>query len=59
VIRGAHMCPVCAGGRKHPRVSNPVRVYFPARGETKLDLDRYYRKKTASTRSDRRSWARP
>src|SRR5215469_9319735 len=24
------------------RVSNPDRVYFPARGETKLDLVRYY-----------------
>ncbi len=27
----------------HPiRISNPDRVYFPARGETKLDLARYY-----------------
>ena len=24
------------------RVSNPDRVYFPARGETKLDLVEYY-----------------
>ena len=24
------------------RISNPDRVYFPARGETKLDLVRYY-----------------
>src|SRR5438046_8823111 len=24
------------------RISNPGRVYFPARGETKLDLVRYY-----------------
>src|SRR5579871_4502086 len=24
------------------RISNPDRVYFPARGETKLDLARYY-----------------
>lgn len=29
------------GGRT-VRVSNPDRVYFPARGETKLDLARYY-----------------
>jgi DNA ligase D len=28
-------------GRK-VRISNPGRVYFPARGETKLDLARYY-----------------
>ena len=24
------------------RISHPERVYFPARGETKLDLARYY-----------------
>lgn len=30
-----------AGGRV-VRISNPDRVYFPARGETKLDLARYY-----------------
>ena len=24
------------------RLSSPERVYFPARGETKLDLARYY-----------------
>ncbi|CAN5757305.1 non-homologous end-joining DNA ligase [soil metagenome] len=29
------------GGRQ-VRISNPDRVYFPARGETKLDLVRYY-----------------
>src|ERR1700749_4615772 len=29
------------GGRT-VRISNPDRVYFPARGETKLDLVRYY-----------------
>jgi DNA ligase D len=29
------------GGRSL-RISNPDRVYFPARGETKLDLARYY-----------------
>jgi DNA ligase D len=29
------------GGRT-VRISNPGRVYFPARGETKLDLARYY-----------------
>src|SRR5947208_10230108 len=29
------------GGRT-VRISNPGRVYFPARGETKLDLVRYY-----------------
>jgi DNA ligase D len=29
-------------GRRSVRVSNPDRVYFPARGETKLDLVRYY-----------------
>src|ERR1700746_356852 len=29
------------GGRT-VRISNPGRVYFPARGETKLDLSRYY-----------------
>ena len=30
-----------AGGRM-VRITNPGRVYFPARGETKLDLARYY-----------------
>jgi DNA ligase D len=30
-----------AGGRT-VRITNPGRVYFPARGETKLDLARYY-----------------
>src|SRR6185295_17314102 len=29
------------GGRA-VRITNPGRVYFPARGETKLDLARYY-----------------
>ncbi|HEY7598126.1 MAG TPA: non-homologous end-joining DNA ligase [Actinophytocola sp.] len=29
-------------GHRVVRVSNPQRVYFPARGETKLDLARYY-----------------
>jgi DNA primase len=29
------------GGRT-VRITNPGRVYFPARGETKLDLARYY-----------------
>jgi DNA ligase D len=29
-------------GEREVRVSNPDRVYFPARGETKLDLVRYY-----------------
>jgi len=29
-------------GERTVRVSNPDRVYFPARGETKLDLVRYY-----------------
>ncbi|HET7476097.1 MAG TPA: non-homologous end-joining DNA ligase [Dermatophilaceae bacterium] len=29
-------------GDKTVRVTNPDRVYFPARGETKLDLVRYY-----------------
>src|SRR5246500_3830434 len=29
-------------GDRSVRVSNPDRVYFPARGETKLDLVRYY-----------------
>ncbi|WP_037304979.1 non-homologous end-joining DNA ligase [Amycolatopsis orientalis] len=29
-------------GDRTVRVSNPDRVYFPARGETKLDLVRYY-----------------
>src|ERR1041384_5778449 len=29
-------------GGRDVRVSNPDRVYFPARGETKLDLVRYY-----------------
>ena len=29
------------GGRT-VRISNPDRVYFPARGETKLDLVNYY-----------------
>ncbi len=29
-------------GRRTVRISHPDRVYFPARGETKLDLARYY-----------------
>src|ERR1700685_1124056 len=29
-------------GERTIRVTNPARVYFPARGETKLDLARYY-----------------
>jgi DNA ligase D len=29
-------------GDRSVRISNPDRVYFPARGETKLDLVRYY-----------------
>ena len=29
-------------GDRLVRISNPGRVYFPARGETKLDLVRYY-----------------
>ncbi|MTD56197.1 non-homologous end-joining DNA ligase [Amycolatopsis pithecellobii] len=29
-------------GERTVRISNPQRVYFPARGETKLDLARYY-----------------
>jgi DNA ligase D len=29
-------------GHRVVRISNPDRVYFPARGETKLDLARYY-----------------
>jgi len=29
-------------GERRVRVSNPERVYFPARGETKLDLAHYY-----------------
>jgi DNA ligase D len=29
-------------GARTVRISNPDRVYFPARGETKLDLARYY-----------------
>ena len=29
-------------GDRTVRISNPGRVYFPARGETKLDLARYY-----------------
>ena len=29
-------------GDRLVRVTNPGRVYFPARGETKLDLIRYY-----------------
>ena len=31
-----------AVGERTVRISNPDRVYFPARGETKLDLARYY-----------------
>ena len=31
-----------AVGNRSVRVTNPGRVYFPARGETKLDLVRYY-----------------
>ena len=29
-------------GDRSVRISHPGRVYFPARGETKLDLVRYY-----------------
>src|ERR1700748_3564833 len=29
-------------GARTVRISNPDRVYFPERGETKLDLARYY-----------------
>ena len=29
-------------GQRSVRISNPDRVYFPARGETKLELARYY-----------------
>ena len=29
-------------GRRTVRITNPERVYFPARGETKIDLVRYY-----------------
>src|ERR671933_1882604 len=29
-------------GHRTVRISNPGRVYFPARGETKLDLVNYY-----------------
>lgn len=29
-------------GARSVRISNPDRVYFPARGETKLDLALYY-----------------
>jgi DNA primase len=29
-------------GKRIVRVSNPDKVLFPARGETKLDLVRYY-----------------
>ncbi len=29
-------------GHRKVRITNPDRVYFPARGETKLDLARYY-----------------
>jgi|SRR5271165_329819 len=29
-------------GNRSVRISNPDRAYFPARGETKLDLVRYY-----------------
>ncbi|HEY6422460.1 MAG TPA: non-homologous end-joining DNA ligase [Pseudonocardiaceae bacterium] len=29
-------------GHRSVRITNPERVYFPARGETKLDLARYY-----------------
>ena len=29
-------------GERTVRLSNPDRVYFPASGETKLDLARYY-----------------
>jgi DNA ligase D len=31
-----------AVGERTVRISNPDRMYFPARGETKLDLARYY-----------------
>jgi DNA ligase D len=33
---------VVAVGEREVRISNPDRVYFPARGETKLDLVHYY-----------------
>jgi hypothetical protein len=29
-------------GHRTVRITNPERVYFPARGETKVDLARYY-----------------
>ncbi|MGH3884907.1 MAG: ATP-dependent DNA ligase, partial [Pseudonocardiaceae bacterium] len=29
-------------GHRTVRITNPERVYFPARGETKIDLARYY-----------------
>ena len=29
-------------GERDVRITNPDRVYFPARGETKLDLVNYY-----------------
>ncbi|MFN2479445.1 MAG: ATP-dependent DNA ligase, partial [Pseudonocardiaceae bacterium] len=29
-------------GQRTVRITNPERVYFPARGETKIDLVRYY-----------------
>jgi DNA ligase D len=39
--RGAPAVELEAGGRT-VRITNPDRVYFPARGETKLDLALYY-----------------
>ncbi|MCA1705871.1 MAG: ATP-dependent DNA ligase, partial [Actinobacteria bacterium] len=29
-------------GHRTVRITNPERVYFPARSETKIDLIRYY-----------------
>jgi DNA ligase D-like protein (predicted polymerase) len=34
--------PAAEGGTRAVRVTNPDKVFFPARGETKLDLVRYY-----------------
>jgi DNA ligase D len=43
-VPGSHGSPALEleVGHRTIRITNPERVYFPARGETKLDLARYY-----------------
>src|SRR5580765_3251826 len=34
--------PTADGGTRAVRITNPDKIFFPARGETKLDLAHYY-----------------